>query len=167
MIILDKNFSKYKNRGFELENIINRTIEYYKKNCICVFFKVPTPIQITKSEINEYKKAFFKEKAFLDYICLYKGKFIAIEAKKTSSDVFPLNNIKIHQFNLAEQITKNGGFVYFLIEFSTLNRYFLIEYPKLETLSQYKKSIKLEAIIQNSLELTLSKHLTLNIIDFL
>lgn len=96
MILLNKNINSHKNRGLELENIINRTIKYINANELGLFYKFPTPNKIIKSK-DDKNISVFKDKSFLDYVGVKNSKFIAIEAKETKTECFYLKNIKPHK----------------------------------------------------------------------
>lgn len=166
MIIVTKYINSHKNRGLELENIINRTIKYINSNNLGLFYKFPTPNKIIKSN-KDKNISVFKEKSFLDYVGLKNSKFIAIEAKETKSEIFYLENIKSHQLETAEKITKNKGSAYFLIGFMTFSKFYLVDFLTIKKIiKNNNKSIKLEYAIKHFIELKLSNNITLNFIDY-
>ena len=121
-----KNISKeinYKNRGMTLENDINKTNEYYKEIEKAYIYKKPTPIKIVKVDYPSREKAIIKEAYFTipsttDYNGLYKGKYIDFEAKETISKTsFSLSNIHKHQIKHLDNIDKNGGISFIIIEY--------------------------------------------------
>ncbi len=89
------------NRGMDLEHLINDANKYYLDNDIAVIYKKPTPITISNVEYsdNEKKvtKGLFKQKSTLDYVGLYKGKYLDFDAKSSVNKTsFPLSNIHKH-----------------------------------------------------------------------
>ena len=118
--IINKSVS-HRNRGMNLENIINLTNNYYLEHDIAVIHKKPTPIGIVDVSFTNQKKiinkAYFKEPSTLDYNGVYKGKYIDFDAKETlSKTAFPLANIHEHQKNHIKQIIKHGGITFLIIK---------------------------------------------------
>lgn len=126
--INDKNeIINYKNRGMTLEKEINDSNEYYLTHQIALIYKKPTPINIVKCAKNKITEAYFENKSTTDYNGLYKGKYLDFEAKCTNSKTsFPLKNIKDNQLLHAKRVIYHNGISFFIIEFSLLNRYFIL-----------------------------------------
>ena len=89
-----KTSINYRNRGMDLEALINDACKYYLDNDIAVIYKKPTPIGIVEVDYSRMviKKAYFKEASTLDYNGLYKGKYVEFDAKE--SKIFM--NIKLN-----------------------------------------------------------------------
>lgn len=155
------------NRGMDLEKLINEANLYYLNNDIGIIYKKPTPITISKVEYsdNEKKltKGLFQQKSTLDYVGIYKGKYLDFDAKCTlNKSAFPLSNIHPHQLEHIKRIIKHGGISFLIIEFN--NEYYLF---KGETLIDFirnneRKSIPLNYIEQNSKKIKLSLNPTLD-----
>ena len=114
-----KNVS-YRNRGMDLENMLNETNEYYLSNDIALIYKKPTPIGTVKvgfeSGHKVINKAYFKAPSTLDYNGIYKGKYIEFEAKETKKKTsFPLSNIHKHQIEHLKRVIKHGGIGFLII----------------------------------------------------
>ncbi len=129
----------HKNRGMELEGIINTTNLYYLNENIAVIYKKPTPIGLVNvSYQNNSKiinKAYFKTPSTLDYNGLYKGKYIEFDAKETLNKLsFPLANIHSHQLEHIKKIIEHQGIVFLIIKMNNLYYYLkgedLIEFIK-------------------------------------
>ena len=58
MIIVNKNISKYKNRGLELERVLINTFNQKKYLQVALIEKSPTPIQVLKNDEDFISKAF-------------------------------------------------------------------------------------------------------------
>ena len=104
--------SNYANRGMILENDLNETNKYYLQNNIAVIYKKPTPIKVVNVEYpkNIIREAYFSEPSTLDYIGIYKEKYIEFDAKETISKTsFPISNIHKHQLEHIKRIIKFGG----------------------------------------------------------
>lgn len=125
------SYIKFDNRGMGLESDINLTNQYYIDNNKAFIYKKPTPIQVTKIDYKNnsiiIKEAFFKEPSTTDYNGLYKGMYIDFEAKETTSKTsFPLANIHKHQINHIRNINNNGGIVFLIVRFVSLNKDFIL-----------------------------------------
>ena len=110
----------YKNRGMDLESMLNNSNKYYLTADKAVIYKKPTPIGVVKvSYKDNYKiidRGYFKEQSTLDYNGLYKGKYIDFEAKVTKNKTsFPLSNIHAHQIEHMRKIIKHGGITFLII----------------------------------------------------
>ncbi len=114
-----KTVINYKNRGMDLEEIINDACNYYLEKDIAVIYKKPTPIgivQVDYANNAQIKKAYFKEPSTLDYNGIYQGKYIEFDAKECHSKTsFPLKNIHDHQLVHLSRIIKHGGICFLII----------------------------------------------------
>ena len=122
-----KEFNKninYSNRGMSLEFLINETNIYYEKNNIAVIYKKPTPVtigKVTYSNKPTITKGYFKSKSTLDYVGLYKGKYIDFDAKSTKSKTsFPLSNLHSHQLKHLKKVINHGGISFLILEINDL-----------------------------------------------
>lgn len=114
-----KNVS-YAKRGMDLEAFINEANKYYDVNNIALIYKKPTPVTITKvtyEQNNVLTKGKLKCKSSLDYVGVYKGKYLDFDAKSTTNKTsFPLGNICDHQINHIKKVLKNSGISFLIIE---------------------------------------------------
>ena len=119
------------NRGMDFENDINASNEYYREKGICLIYKRPTPINVVKVDYSRgamITHAYFEAQSTTDYNGVYKGKYIDFEAKNTKNKTsFPLSNITIHQINHLKQVIYHGGIAFFIVQFETLNKVFLLD----------------------------------------
>ena len=129
---IKKNYKKeinYKNRGMDLENLINDACKYYLEHDLAVIYKKPTPIGIVDVDYKNgatINKAYFKEPSTLDYNGIWQGKYVEFDAKECKSKTsFPLNNIHLHQINHIKKIIEHGGFAFLIISMN--ERYFLFK----------------------------------------
>ena len=124
-------------RGMSFESDIQKTNDYYLATDRAVIHKKPTPVQIVK--VNYPKRAaaviteaYFRTPSTTDFNGVFKGKYIDFEAKETSNKtLFPLQNLHEHQVKHMAQVEKQGGIVFLLIKFSTLNEIYLLSNEKL------------------------------------
>ncbi|MBU3830934.1 MAG: Holliday junction resolvase RecU [Candidatus Ureaplasma intestinipullorum] len=126
-----------KNKGMYLESIINNSIEHYEKNKIALFRKLSIPVKII--EINDNNKIIGKifKKSDVDYYGIYKGKFIAIEAKQTIEPIFYLHNIQEHQINFLNDINEiYSGFSMLIIYFKNYNIFYCLPWNNIKNLTK-------------------------------
>ncbi len=159
---LDKTYNNkqliYKNRGMDLENMINRSNQYYLDTDKAVIYKKPTPIGVVKVAFKDNHKiidrGYFKEQSTLDYNGLYKGKYLDFEAKVTKNKTsFPLNNIHAHQIEHMKKVIKHGGISFLIIMINEII-YLLKGEDFLEYLNTHgRKSVAYEYIKEKGYEL--------------
>ncbi|CAM9124601.1 Holliday junction resolvase RecU [Mycoplasma todarodis] len=147
-----------KNRGMLLESLLNTTIALYKKNNIGLFHKKEIPIsfgKVIKSQ-NKIKidEAYIKSKSTSDYYGVFKGKFIAFEAKSTNLKSLPLSNIKYHQRKYLHDVQNHGGISFYIFAFKTYDKYFMVYTDTIETM--HKKSFSLDDAYAYGIELELT-----------
>lgn len=150
---INKTYKKeinYKNRGMDLENLINEACKYYLEENMAIIYKKPTPIGVVEVDYKNgaiIKKAYFKEPSTLDYNGIYKGKYIEFDAKECHSRTsFPLKNVHAHQIKHIENIINHGGFVFLIISMN--ENFYLFKGEDLLTFSNSKtrKSIPFNII---------------------
>lgn len=156
------------NRGMSLEAIINDANKYYLENNIACVYKKHTPIGIV--DVKEYHgnkvitKAFFKEASTLDYNGVYKGYYIEFDAKQTINNTsFPLSNISKHQIEHVNNVIKQKGIIFFIIEIH--KKYYILYGKNLLTFinNQKRKSIPYDYFKNNCLEIKMKN----NILDYI
>lgn len=125
---IKKNVS-FANRGMDLENLINEANNYYLENDIAIIYKKPTPVKIKKvTFVNDIPKVdgYLNQKSTLDYVGLYKGKYLDFDAKKTiNQNNFPLNNIHNHQLEHMRRIISHKGITFLIIDIN--NKIYLLK----------------------------------------
>ena len=147
-----KNNISHKNRGLSFEERINETNQFYLNNNIALIYKRPTPIKVLSFDDKNkiITKAIYEKDSTTDYNGVYKGRYIDFEAKSTISKTsLPISNIKMHQINHLNNVIGNGGIAFFLIEFSTLNKIYLL---KAKTLIDYITTNKSKSLSIKFLE---------------
>lgn len=168
---IKKTYSKeisYKNRGMDLEYLIEQANTYYKDEDIAYIYKKPTPIKVVKAEYSNKGKritdAFYEMPSTLDFNGLYKGYYIEFDAKVTENKTsFPISNVHPHQINHIKNIYNHQGIVFLIIMMNNL--YYLLPGKRfLEFIEQEKrKSIPYDFIKENGYEIKL----TLNGLDYI
>lgn len=140
-----KKTINYKNRGMDLENLINEACKYYLEHDMAIIYKKPTPIGVVEVDYQKgatINKAYFKEPSTLDYNGLYKGKYIEFDAKECQSPTsFPLKNLHEHQIKHINSIIKHGGIAFLIISMN--DEYYLFKGEDLQEFlnSETRKSI--------------------------
>lgn len=156
----------YKNRGMLLENIINKTIWYYKNNDVAFFEKKDLNVKFNSVKFEKNKKmllnSFISSKSTVDYYGIYKGKYVTFEAKSTNESVFYFSNIKEHQHKHLKMIKKFGGISFYIILFKKELKIFLIDVEKIKY--EEEKSISIKEVENLGYEI---KIIFPGIIDFL
>lgn len=151
--LINKTYKKqvnYKNRGMELEELINEASKYYLEKDLAVIYKKPTPIGVVSVDYKNgatINKAYFKEPSTLDYNGIYKGKYIEFDAKECQSpSSFPIKNIHEHQIKHIRNIIRHGGIAFLIISMNSNYYLFkgedLLEFLECET----RKSIPFNII---------------------
>lgn len=141
----------YDNRGMDLENLLNKTNEYYLDINRALIYKKPTPIGIIEGNYKKITNAYFKAPSTLDYNGLYKGKYIEFEAKETKCQTsFPLKNIHEHQIFHIRKVIEHKGICFIIIRmnglFYLLNGIDFIQYID----NNHRKSIEYEFITKKA-----------------
>ena len=109
-----------------LENELNDSNKYYLEEDIAVVYKKPTPVKVVKQVNAKVVNAYFEKPSTTDYNGLYKGKYIDFEAKETKKNLFPLQNIHVHQIKHMENVLKHGGISFLIVRFTVINETYLL-----------------------------------------
>ena len=147
------------NRGMAFEHEINLSNDYYREHDICLITKRPTPINIVKVDYSKGAKithAYFEEQSTTDYNGVYKSRYIDFEAKSTKNRTsFPLNNITMHQIEHLKLVIKHGGIAFFIINFQSLNKVYLLDASYVISFFEKgeRKSIPLECFVNEGIEI--------------
>ena len=123
----------FKNKGMDLESMLNNSNNYYLAKDEAVIYKKPTPIGVVKvSYSNNHKiinKGYFKEQSTLDYNGIYKGKYIDFEAKVTQNKTsFPLQNIHEHQMEYMQDFERQDGIAFLIVYFKEAGAYYYVPF---------------------------------------
>ena len=163
-----KNNVNYRNRGMDLEALINDACKYYLDNDIAVIYKKPTLIGIVEVDYSRMviKKAYFKEASTLDYNGLYKGKYVEFDAKESKNTTsFPLGNIHEHQIKHIRNILRHGGIAFLVISMN--NGFYLFKGEDLIEFidTQERKSIPFNIIDSKGVKLNYNYNIGVNYIE--
>lgn len=104
-------------RGSTLEEMVNRTNEWYLEKGLALMQKIPTPITPVKmdKEHRQITLAYFDQRSTIDYIGAIQGIPACFDAKECVAETFPLQNIHEHQVTFMAEFEKQGGIAFILI----------------------------------------------------
>jgi recombination protein U len=114
----------------------------YKLEGKALIQKIPTPVKVLNidSRTGKINNAFYEKKSTVDYTGVYRGKFIAFDAKQTSVDTrFDLSNVKAHQYSYLEGVHKQKGISFLIIRFSNLDENYYLPF---EILDEYWRAME-------------------------
>ena len=83
-------------RGSTLEDMVNRTNEWYLEKNLALMQKIPTPITPVRmdKEHRQITLAYFDQRSTIDYIGAVQGIPVCFDAKECNTDTFPLADNK-------------------------------------------------------------------------
>ena len=149
-------WSKRGLRGSYLEEIINRSNEYYRNLGLCLIQKIPTPITPVEydNEKHHITLAYFEKKSTVDYIGAVQGIPVCFDAKECAKDRFRIDNIHQHQYEFMKEFEAQEGISFLLIYYSHLEKYYYMSFKELnEIYSKYvsgeKKSFHIDDLDKN------------------
>ena len=166
----------FSNRGKSLEDELNDTNEYYLAHGLAVIHKKPVPIQIVnvrslQEVLRSITEAYFRTPSTTDYNGVWNGYYVDFEAKETKNKTsLPLQNIHLHQVQHMKQVIDQSGLAFFIVNFTLLDRYFLLPFEEFYPLWQRmedggRKSITLSEIEERSIEINTGFHPRLDYIQ--
>lgn len=108
-------------RGSTLEDMVNRTNEWYLEKNLALMQKIPTPITPVRmdKEHRQITLAYFDQRSTIDYIGAVQGIPVCFDAKECVAEIFPLQNIHEHQVEFMRQYEEQGGISFLLIYFTS------------------------------------------------
>ncbi len=120
-------------RGSTLEELVNKTNEFYLEKGLALIQKIPTPITPIRidKENRHITLAYFDQRSTVDYIGAVQGIPICFDAKECAVDTFPLHNIHEHQIEFMGDFEKQQGISFILIYFSHKNLYYYMRYHEI------------------------------------
>ncbi|MDU5206296.1 MAG: Holliday junction resolvase RecU [Clostridioides difficile] len=151
---VNKKSKSHVNRGLDFESKIEKRLDKLRKEGKIIAQKIPTDFTVIRRGAK-IVSAFPKRKSGIDFYGSYEGYFLGIEAKQTQNKTsFPIRaNIHDHQIKLIDDLYENGSLVYYLINFKTLNRAFLVHGRLINLkIQEGIKSLKVEWFENNGRE---------------
>lgn len=121
-------------RGSTLEEMVNRTNEWYLERGLALIQKIPTPITPVKmdKEHRQITLAYFDQRSTIDYIGAVQGIPICFDAKECVAQTFPLQNIHDHQVAFMEAFEKQQGIAFVLIYYSSKDILYYMRFAELK-----------------------------------
>ena len=113
-------------RGSTLEEMVNRTNEWYLEKGLALIQKIPTPITPVKMD-KEHRHITL---AYFDIGAVH-GIPICFVAKDCVEKTFPLQNIHAHQVKFMEEFERQGGIAFILIYYSSENVLYYMRFAEL------------------------------------
>ncbi|MBR3539608.1 MAG: Holliday junction resolvase RecU [Eubacterium sp.] len=120
-------------RGSGLENLVNHTNEYYRRNRLALVQKIPTPIVPVRFEKSTHRitDAYFEKDSTVDYIGVVQGIPVCFDAKESKTDTFELRNIHPHQIHFMQEFEDQGGISFILLHFTMRNDFYYMTFREL------------------------------------
>ena len=114
-------------RGSTLEDMVNRTNEWYLEKNLALMQKIPTPITPVRmdKEHRQITLAYFDQRSTIDYIGAVQGIPVCFDAKECVAETFPLQNIHEHQVEFMKNFEKQQGVAFVLIYYSSRISYII------------------------------------------
>ncbi|MBQ6036845.1 MAG: Holliday junction resolvase RecU [Lachnospiraceae bacterium] len=121
-------------RGSLLEEMINYTIEDYRKRGLALIQKVPTPITPIdiEPETRHITLAYFDKQSTVDYIGAVQGIPVCFDAKECETDTFPLANVHEHQLQFMHDWEAQDGISFLIIYYTKRDEAYYLPYRDLQ-----------------------------------
>lgn len=158
------------NKGMFLEEIINRTILYYSSKNIAYFEKRNIPFKILKMINEKTFVGLLFSKSTVDYTGIYKNTHYEFEAKQTELETFNFKNIKSHQFEYLEKVSKySNSFCFLIIYMVKYEKFYLVNFLKIIEYIELNKThiINIDQLKKYGYELEIIFPGILNLIEVL
>ena len=120
-------------RGSTLEEMVNRTNDWYLERGLALIQKIPTPITPVKmdKEHRQITLAYFDKRSTIDYIGAVQGIPVCFDAKECVAETFPLQNIHEHQVEFMRQFERQDGIAFLLIYYTAKNKLYYMRFQEL------------------------------------
>ena len=121
-------------RGSTLEDLINRTNEFYEEQGLALIQKIPTPITPVRidKEHRHITLAYFDKISTVDFIGAVQGIPVCFDAKECAVDTFPLQNVHEHQVRFMEKFEKQEGISFLLIFYTGHDQLYYMRFEELK-----------------------------------
>ncbi|MBC7342549.1 MAG: Holliday junction resolvase RecU [Clostridia bacterium] len=135
------------NRGRALEEMVELTLDLYRKEGIAVVHKIPTP-WVVRRKGGLITGAFPAKKSSVDFFGVWRGRAVAFDAKETSEKSrFPLKSVPDHQMAFLSDWKEAGGIAGVLVWFRRARRIFWVPAKTLTRAREAgKKSLALDEL---------------------
>ena len=121
-------------RGSTLEDMVNRTNEWYLEKNLALMQKIPTPITPVRmdKEHRQITLAYFDQRSTIDYIGAVQGIPVCFDAKECATDTFPIQNIHEHQIEFMREFEKQDGISFIIIYFSSRDEFYYVPFSHIK-----------------------------------
>ena len=120
------------NRGMNLERLVEKTNNFYKKMGMALVQKVPTPTKNIGRERNGMPKLVYQKGEWVDFLGLWNGKSITFDTKEIKLESFPFAKLHDHQYEFMKDFNRFGGKSFLIIHFTKYDEYFLVPFEILK-----------------------------------
>lgn len=103
-------------KGSKLEMLIDMTNNEYRNSGIADVRKIPPPLKVGKVE-GKKVNAYLDKATWVDYNGIYKGDSLLFDAKETTIERFPLENVANHQYQTLKSWHGHGGITFLIVAF--------------------------------------------------
>ena len=134
--------------GKEFETKIINELDKLKEHEVAYFIKSPTPFRSVPNG-NSYK-LIYSAKALCDFVGIYKGTFILMEAKSVSGASFAVNRLKEHQYEQLINIKNLGGLSFIVFNIQRYDKIVALSIDKYREImvNLNKKSIHIDTLLE-------------------
>ena len=130
------------NRGMNLERLVEKTNNFYKKMGMALVQKVPTPTKNVGRERNGMPKLVYQKGEWVDFLGLWNGKAITFDTKEIALESFPFTKLHDHQFEFMKEWSYFGGKAFLIIHFTKHDEYYMLPYDVLKDYWEEAKANK-------------------------
>jgi recombination protein U len=116
----------FANRGMYIEEIINRTIDYYINHYDCLLEKRNIPIKIVKDLDNNMIVGKLLSKSYVDYSGYINNHHLEFESKQTNNKHFSISLIKDHQYSYLIKVQRLNCLAFVIVYFSLYDCFYLL-----------------------------------------
>ena len=125
-------------QGLAFENLIERGLDYYRRQGLAVVEKTPEPMRVIKSLSGGRFQAVFTKKAQPDYKgTLNGGRAVVFEAKYTGSDSIEQSRVTPEQVAALEAHCQAGALCFVLVGFESGTEMWCIPWPVWRNMQNY------------------------------
>ena len=143
-------------RGSTLEDMVNRTNEWYLEKNLALMQKIPTPITPVRmdKEHRQITLAYFDQRSTIDYIGAVQGIPVCFDAKECVAETFPLQNIHEHQYEFMKDFEEQGGISFIILYFTARDEKYYITFKDIRKFVERAQSGGLKNFKYSEIDMT-------------
>jgi len=143
-------------RGSTLEDMVNRTNEWYLEKNLALMQKIPTPITPVRmdKEHRQITLAYFDQRSTIDYIGAVQGIPVCFDAKECVAETFPLQNIHEHQYEFMKDFEEQGGISFIILYFTARDEKYYIPFKDIRKFVERAQSGGLKNFKYSEIDMT-------------